>query len=169
MRDFQAPRMPGHWNVSEKAFYQGLINVLEEIYSHKVGVNDLDKKLKTKIESAKAAETQKPEWKPLPVDTKNVTIPTGQGCEYCKDGNVVWIVGSVKLVNRLADNTALTIATMPEGFRPHRNTYEMHALGGTHFRLGALNNGEIQITHFNTDVTLSNAYNLPLKIEYVAE
>ncbi len=169
MRDFQAPRMPGHWNVSEKAFYQGLINVLEEIYSHKVGENDLDKKLKTKIESVKTAEPQKPEWKPLPVNTKNATIPADQGCEYCKDGNIVWVVGNVKLVNRLADNTALTIATMPEGLRPHRNTHEMHAMGGMAFRMAVLTTGEVQITHYTSGGSLSNAYNLQLKIEYVVE
>lgn len=168
MRDFQPPRMPGAWqnDISKKTFYMGLIQTLEEIVGHKITENDLEKKLKTKLSDMAKPET--PEWKPLPVNTANAIIPDTNGCEYCKDGNVVWIAGGIKLVNSLAPNTNLVIGTMPVGMRPHRTIYEMHALGGAHFRLGVNVDGEIIIIHYNSG-NISNAYNLPLKMEYIAE
>lgn len=169
MRDFQAPRMPGHWNESEKTFYNGLISVLEELYAYKIKETDLDKKLKTKIEELTTSDSSKIEWKPLPIDTSKVTFPgTANDCVYCKNGNVVWIAGYVKLKSALASNTTIAIGNMPEGYRPHVDVFEMHGLGGSAFRMGTLRNGEIQISNFSSG-SLSNNYSIPLKIEYVTE
>ena len=114
------------------------------------------------------AEVPVPTWQELPYNASAVTYPTdGSGCVYAKDGNVVSVQGSIKLITALANNVTVTIGTLPEGYRPKRSIADARMLGGALFRMAIDTTGAITITNFNTSA-LSNSYNLQINIEFIA-
>lgn len=117
---------------------------------------------------AQAKAPIEPTWHNLPHNASAVTYPTdGSGCVYAKDGNVVSVQGSIKLITALNKDATVTIGTLPEGYRPKRSIADARMLGGALFRMAIDTAGAITITNFNTSA-LSNSYNLQINIEFIA-
>lgn len=105
----------------------------------------------------------KAEWKTLDIN-ENVNESTAI---YTKYGQYVNIQGGVYLKNTLAPNTTLTIATLPEKYRPKENVYFPAMLGGGLYRVSVTAEGNVNIIHYNSN-SLSNAYLVSLPVGFIA-
>lgn len=119
------------------------------------------------IEQSVLQSLTTPVWNDFAVNTAAAELPDENAAVYTKVGGIVSIQGACRLLSSLASGTTLTVGTLPEGFRPRNNVYTMRNLGGAWYRLGALTDGSVTITHWNSSA-MSNSYNVNLNIEYAA-
>lgn len=110
--------------------------------------------------------TDEVQWFNLPYNSTDVTYPTDVGAVYTKVNNIVSIQGSLKLVNTLAKDATVQVATLPAGYRPKKPVYTMRCIGGSWYRLNVNTEGAMSISNFQS-TTMSNNYGFYVNIEYV--
>lgn len=106
-------------------------------------------------------------WNDFPINTATVTRPADTGIVYTKVNSVVSVQGTVKLINRLENGVAITIGTLPAGYRPYRQITDVRNLGGAFYQLSVNTTGDVKLTSF-VEGGLSNSYALYINIEFVA-
>ena len=131
------------------------------------GVDYFTEEDKQEIINAVKGEASEVEWFDLPHISSAVTRPSDVGAVYTKVNSLVSIQGSLKLINTLAKDASIYVATMPAGYRPKVGIATMRCLGGAWFRLTVGTDGKMQITNFQTSA-MSNNYSFNVNIEYVA-
>lgn len=107
------------------------------------------------------------EWNDFAVNTAAAELPDENAAVYTKINGIVSLQGAIRLISALESGTALTVGTLPEGFRPKNNVYTMRNLGGSWYRVGVLTDGSVTATHWNS-ASLSNSYSYFLNIEFAA-
>lgn len=119
------------------------------------------------IEQSVLQSLTTPVWNDFAVNTAAAELPDENAAKYTKVNGIVSLQGAIRLTNALASGTAVTVGTLPEGFRPKNAVYTMRNLGGSWYRVGVLTDGSVTVTHWNSSA-LSNSYNINLNIEYAA-
>lgn len=161
MKSILLPDMPNEWrDTGERLFYLRLMDALNSMNSELASAADAAGK-----SSDSAADDPKIEWEAFTTESFTSWGTSDPFGVTMIDG-IVYLRGAGKLASALANNGVLTIATLPEKYRPEYRVAVPIVSDAGALRLTINTNGTVQIRN-NSGASVANSVYISLACSYV--